>query len=353
MNENCLVSIVCTTYNHERYVRSALEGFLLQKTNFVFEIIVHDDASTDSTPQIIKEYENRYPNLFRCIYRKENWFSQGKNIWEYLFLNTVKGKYIAICEGDDYWTDPLKLQKQVDLLESNEEIGLVHTDVAICYCSAKRIEQYGNKLYSKNESLYYASPKELIEQILLGRYIIRTATVVLRTTVISNVYNEFDKVLSEHLVMKDIPTWIGCIQNSKIAYIPSVTSVYRYNDTSVTKQADYRKYLLYRLHTLELKMYYLEKENLFVDNIKDSICERYKLLFVIYKSYFDNSYVDIYNCQVTNKKIAFLKKISQNVFSKDLVISLLKGLYFIRVRARKSTYMQRILYWRRVFLAKK
>ena len=90
---NPLVSVVCTTYNHEAYIRQCLDGFIMQKTDFPFEIIVHDDASTDSTVSIIKEYEDKYPNLFNNIYRTENWFSQKKNIWGYLFTEKARGKY--------------------------------------------------------------------------------------------------------------------------------------------------------------------------------------------------------------------------------------------------------------------
>jgi len=122
-----LVSVVCLTYNHEAYIRECLDGFVMQQTNFPIEIIVHDDASTDSTVTIVKEYEERYPHLFNNICRSENWYSQGKDIWGYLFTKKAKGKYITLCEGDDYWTDPLKLQKQVDFLEASSEFGMCYT----------------------------------------------------------------------------------------------------------------------------------------------------------------------------------------------------------------------------------
>ena len=119
-----LVSVVCTTYNHEKYIRQCLDGFVMQKTTFPIEIIVHDDASTDDTVRIVKEYEEKYPNLFNNIYRTENWYSRGKDIWGYLFDQKARGKYIALCEGDDYWIDPYKLQKQVDFLEGHPEYSM-------------------------------------------------------------------------------------------------------------------------------------------------------------------------------------------------------------------------------------
>lgn len=117
-----LVSICCITYNHENYIRDAIVGFLMQKTSFPIEIIIHDDASTDNTAQIIKEYEDKYPDLFCNIFQNENqWSKGGGSIFARFVYPQARGKYIALCEGDDYWTDPLKLQKQVDFLENNKD----------------------------------------------------------------------------------------------------------------------------------------------------------------------------------------------------------------------------------------
>ncbi len=113
-----MVSIVCDAYNHEKYIADALEGFVMQKTNFAFEILVHDDASTDRTAEIIRDYEKRYPNLIKPIYETENQYSKQDGSLERIQFGRVKGKYTAMCEGDDYWTDPLKLQKQFDAMES-------------------------------------------------------------------------------------------------------------------------------------------------------------------------------------------------------------------------------------------
>lgn len=115
-----MVSINCITYNHENYIREALDSFLMQKTNFNYEILIHDDASTDNTAEIILEYERKYPNIVKPIIQKENQQSQGIKKVSHRFNHTrAKGKYIAFCEGDDYWIDDNKLQKQVDYMESN------------------------------------------------------------------------------------------------------------------------------------------------------------------------------------------------------------------------------------------
>ncbi|GEM_PF-445013 len=114
-----LVSICCITYNHEKYIAEAIESFLMQETDFPIEIIIHDDASTDRTPEIIKEYEEKYPDIIRPIYQKENQFSKDRQVSNNFVAPIVKGKYVATCEGDDYWTDPKKLQKQVEFLQKN------------------------------------------------------------------------------------------------------------------------------------------------------------------------------------------------------------------------------------------
>jgi len=132
-----LVSVCCITYNHEKYITEAIESFLMQETDFPFEIIIHDDASTDKTANIIKEYELKYPDIIKPIYQTENQYSKGKRItFEYVFPK-VTGKYIAFCEGDDYWIDKNKLQKQVDFMEKNSEFSM-------CFHAVKGVDTAGN-----------------------------------------------------------------------------------------------------------------------------------------------------------------------------------------------------------------
>lgn len=122
-----MVSICCITYNHEPYIRDCLEGFMMQKTSFPFEVLIHDDASTDHTADIIREYEAKYPDIIKPIYQTENQYSKGVSINRIFNYSRAQGKYIARCEGDDYWIDPLKLQKQFDFMEKNP-------DYSICGC---------------------------------------------------------------------------------------------------------------------------------------------------------------------------------------------------------------------------
>ena len=123
------VSVYCLAYNHEKYIRRALEGMVRQKTDFDFEVIVHDDASTDATAAIIREYALKFPAIIKPVCQTENQWSKGISIVETHIRPRVTGRYMAICEGDDYWTDPCKLQKQYDYMEA-------HPDCTFCFTNA-------------------------------------------------------------------------------------------------------------------------------------------------------------------------------------------------------------------------
>lgn len=125
-----LVSIICHTYNHQDYIEDALNSFLMQETDFPFEIIVHDDASTDGTAAIITDYVSRYPNIIRPIFQNENQFSKGNKPPKFSFP-AAQGKYLSFCEGDDYWLDKSKLDKQVNFLESHPEYSICGHDAII------------------------------------------------------------------------------------------------------------------------------------------------------------------------------------------------------------------------------
>ena len=120
-----MVSVCCITYNQAEYIKYALDSFLIQKTNFKYEVIIHDDASTDGTAEIIKEYADKYPEIIKPIFQTENQYSKGvKRILNFTFKE-AKGKYIALCEGDDYWINENKLQLQVEYMEKNPNCTLL------------------------------------------------------------------------------------------------------------------------------------------------------------------------------------------------------------------------------------
>ncbi len=126
-DEPPIVSIICLTFNHERYIREALDSFLKQKVDFKYEVVVHDDASSDKTQEIICEYQNKYPEIIRPILQKENQRSRGGNVFGNAY-SAARGKYVAYCEGDDYWVDELKLSIQVNFLEKNLHYAITYAD---------------------------------------------------------------------------------------------------------------------------------------------------------------------------------------------------------------------------------
>jgi glycosyltransferase involved in cell wall biosynthesis len=171
--EDILISICCTTFNHEKYIGQCLDGFVMQKTTFAFEILVHEDASTDSTAAIIKEYELNYPHIFKCVYQHDNQFLKQNTLINILF-KMAKGKYIALCEGDDYWTDPYKLQKQVDFLEANGNYVACFHKVKILETSGSLVDDYITKVPNNHET---------IEDLAQSGNYIHTPSVVFRNII--------------------------------------------------------------------------------------------------------------------------------------------------------------------------
>lgn len=129
-NRECMVSVLCLAYNHEKYIAQTLESLVAQKTDFRFEVLVNDDASTDGTADILRDYAARYPDIIVPFCQEKNLYSQGFVMYEKVFFPVAKGKYFASIEGDDYWCDPNKLQTQVNFLESHPEYAAcVHNSV--------------------------------------------------------------------------------------------------------------------------------------------------------------------------------------------------------------------------------
>lgn len=168
-----LVSVLCMTYNHESYIRQCLEGFVMQKTDFAFEVIVHDDASTDYTADIIREYEEKYPEIIKPIYQVENQYSKQYPNYETVVEPKLKGKYIALCEGDDFWNNDRKLQMQYDAMEANPECSA-------CFCKVKCCNEDGSengKEFPENKT-----KSGLLTQRELANYLLPKAAYLFQTS---------------------------------------------------------------------------------------------------------------------------------------------------------------------------
>ena len=215
-SQGILVSIKCLVYNHEPYLRQCLEGFIMQKTNFRFEAIVHDDASTDGSAAIIREYAEKYPDIIKPIYETENQYSKHDGSLRRIVNSACKGKYIAICEGDDYWIDSLKLQKQVDFLESHPDYILCGTNGLILWDNGTNSPEYFNRNFVS---------RELQPEDVIGKWPFPTASLLFRR----ELYDIADGFKCR-IYSGDIRLILVALANGRIWSLADVSTVYRLNE---------------------------------------------------------------------------------------------------------------------------
>ncbi len=211
-----IVSISCITYNHGRYLRQALDSFLMQQTSFPFEILIHDDCSTDDTIDIIREYTDRYPDIIKPLYEAENQYSKGiSNISGVFNFPRAEGRYIAMCEGDDYWTDASKLQTQFDCMEA-------HPEYALCCHAASVVTEDTAFRSASGIRPYTASGVIATEQVISKKENIPTASLFFRT--------EYAKALPQWYFdcpVGDIPLQLAMLMHGSVYYIDKEMSAYR------------------------------------------------------------------------------------------------------------------------------
>lgn len=222
MDDNkILVSIKCAVYNHEPYLRQCLEGFVMQKTNFRFEAIVHDDASTDGSAKIIREYARKYPDIIKPIYESENQYSKRDGSLSRIINAACKGKYIATCEADDYWTDPYKLQKQVDILEADPNVSMVYT-------AFRTVDSNGDfmprPIYEKYKEISFSG--DILCQLISSGNFIMTLTTCIRRDVYES------DIIKQSQIGLDYLLFLTAASMGKAAYLPEETGCYRYSPQS-------------------------------------------------------------------------------------------------------------------------
>jgi glycosyltransferase involved in cell wall biosynthesis len=238
------VSIVTIAYNQEKYIRQALESFVTQKTDFDFEVIVADDCSTDKTATIIKDFAEKYPKLFRPILRKKN-IGVGPNFKD--ALQAAKGEYLALCEGDDYWTDPRKLQKQADFLDK-------HPDCALCFHSVTVV-------FDDNSKPSYVFPEtkraKFTTAELLKENYIQTNSVMYRR----RGYKDFPT----HILPLDWYLHLYHAKFGKIGFLKDTMSVYRRHPGGIWWNSHANIEKIWAKHGIPHLALYVEFQKLFGD----------------------------------------------------------------------------------------
>lgn len=284
-----IVSICCLTYNHSPYIRQCLDGFVMQKTTFPVEVLIHDDASTDGTQDIIREYECKYPDLIKPIYQTENQYSKGVKVSLVYNYSRVRGKYVALCEGDDYWTDPYKLQKQVDFLES-------HPDYVMCSHRFDRYFEDEHRLVKDPDETFDGAVYDL-RNLIGGKWLTQTLTVMYRRSALDL------KEYESYGMSMDIILLYALLKKGKGYCFPEVMGVYRYHRGGVWSEVsqnqrrlmefkarlalynveqsdDAAMFILYQFAKAMSRSWMLEQWRLFV-NVFRIIAKHYGGLFTI------------------------------------------------------------------------
>ncbi len=243
------VAIKCLAFNQEPYIRKCLEGFVMQKTSFRFVAIVHDDASTDGTAEIIREYAQKYPEIIIPILETENQYSKKDRSLSRIVnkaLSETGCKYIAWCEGDDFWTDEYKLQKQVDVLEA-------HPEYSMCCTNMMRFVQAKGQYKKKIRSLYKDHTISL-NYLLYKRNKIATVTAMCRTELMKKYWNL--TVSFPVWGMGDLPTWLYMARHGDVCKLKDFTAVYRMLPESASHSRNRNYKFFFRLAKLEIPIYF-------------------------------------------------------------------------------------------------
>lgn len=238
-----LVSIRCLVYNHEPFLRQCLDGFVMQKTNFAFEAIVHDDASTDNSAAIIREYAEKYPDIIKPIYETENQYSKKDGSLSRIMNEAIHpdAKYVAFCEGDDYWIDPSKLQKQVDFMDN-------HDDYTMTFHNAKVYHEDTN---SFDDSFSNIEDRDYSGLEIFTSWTVPTASVLLRKEILfSDIFKKAKK--NKKFIYGDIILFLSCAHYGRIKGISDTMSVYRRHQGGVSFNQPYKTLINQCYHNLNI-----------------------------------------------------------------------------------------------------
>jgi len=251
-----LVSVKMITYNHAPFIAQAIEGVLRQQATFPFELVIGEDCSTDGTREIVFAYAKRNPDLIRVVASDSNVGMKKNGLRT---LEACRGKYVAFCEGDDYWHHPLKLQKQAHYLEKHPGCGLVFSDYDFYFTKTQKVAE------RVNQSKGFRSPMNVTIEQVLGPEggMIRTCTIMVRKKLLDRVI-EGDPYLfqNEKFLMGDIQIFAELSLQSEVSYYPESLATYRIHGESATRSRDKGKIARFCQSASEIKSYLCDKHKL-------------------------------------------------------------------------------------------
>lgn len=267
------VSIHCLTYNHEKYVRKTFDGFLAQKTNFAFEVLVHDDASSDSTQSIIREYTEKYPEIFKPIYQTENQCSKGIKVSNVYNFPRAKGKYIAYCEGDDYWCDENKLQRQYEAMEQHQECSMcVHIAQIVSADESKKLGTIPVQPWKDG----VIDEEDYLKAMLITGWASQTSSFFVRTKYLKE-YVEEKPMFSQQMQVGDLPVMLYMITKGKVYFIDEVMSCYRFAGNGSFRSKE-KEEPLFAMKHLFLTIVAIDEYNKYTEGKYESIIRTYMLI---------------------------------------------------------------------------
>jgi len=244
---NPMVTVRTSTYQHAHYIKQCIEGVLMQKTTFSVEFIIGEDFSTDGTRKIVFEYAKKYPDRIRVMTADYNVGSKANGR---RCIQASRGKYMAICEGDDYWTDPYKLQKQVDFLEANPDYGLIHTEGDYYYTKKDEFIHNAHNFFKHKQS-----SGSIINEILKNEISITTCTVMFRNSLLKSINYDIDSKIPT----RDTFLWVELSRLCKFYYLNESTAVRNFLEESASNTKSFDKALSFSRSGYAIYKYFCEK----------------------------------------------------------------------------------------------
>ena len=329
MNEDILITIVCVTYNHHEYIRDALDSYLCQQLDFKFEIVVHDDASTDGTGEILSEYEKKYPDKIKVLYESENQYRNVDNFVKCIqekMIPFIRGKYVLISEGDDYWVDDTKLQRQVEYLEQNADCMMVTHNAVTLNMRSTKVDIL-TKYYEDRD----LTPEEIINH---PQGYLATASMVMRRECfeLKDFFNEAG--------IGDYTRQLFCLTKGKIHYIDRIMSVYRFGHSGSWQESQDQDSFL-RFYGYLKMIRFLDKYNRYTNYIYNRcLIKEIQRYFNLIMSIWDKENMDkmitkeLYNESYQNHLDSLkclYKQIKNNYYLDDNTVEFMKKYKYILI----------------------